>query len=294
MNVGIIGLGVMGGAFSSHLIKNNFIVYGIEPNKKNAKDFINSNGKLLKDIKQLFLKCDFIITSLPSVKSYQDVLEEILKVSKFSVKKTIIDMNTISISDKLNFKEFVKPLNIDLIDCPVSGTGAQAKIADISIFASGNKLIVNKSMNILKAFSKDVIYVGKFGNGMKLKVLANLLVTIHNTAAAEALHLGKLAGLSEKMIYETLANSAATSTMLEKRMPLMIKGKYNPPTASFNIFMKDIDIIRKFIKDKNTSLPTFEASSLIYDIASSKLSNKIDTAAVYEIIKKKGGKNGKK
>ena len=288
MNVGIIGLGVMGGAFATHLIKRNFKVFGVEPNKKNAKNFINRDGEILKDINELFIKCDFIITSLPSVKSYKEVLKAILKETKFRVKKTIIDMNTISISDKLNFKDHVKPLNIDLIDCPVSGTGAQAKIADISVFASGRKLIVNKSMNILKAFSKEVIYVGKFGNGMKLKVLANLLVTIHNTAAAEALHLGELAGLSKKMIYETLVNSAATSTMLEKRMPLMMKRKYNPPTASFNIFMKDINIIRNFISDKKTSLPTFEASSLIYDIASTQLSDKIDTAAVYEIIKKKG------
>jgi len=288
MNVGIIGLGVMGGAFASHLLKNRFKVYGIEPNKKNAKIFIKMNGILLSDIKELFLKCDFLITSLPSIKSYKDVLNQILKETKFKVKKTIIDMNTISISDKIDFKECVKPLNIDLIDCPVSGTGAQAKKADISVFASGNKSIINKCMSILKAFSKEVIYVGKFGNGMKLKVLANLLVTIHNTATAEALHLGVLAGLSKKMIYETLVNSAATSTMLKKRMPLMIKGNYNPPTASFNIFMKDINIIRNFINDKKTSLPTFEASSSIYDIASTQLSDKIDTAAVYEIIKKKG------
>ena len=294
MNVGIIGLGVMGGAFAFHLLKNNVNVYGLEPNKNNAKAFQNIKGKILPGINELFEKCDYIITSLPSVKSYKDILNEILKETRFSVKKTIIDMNTISIIDKVYFKKHVKPLNIDLIDCPVSGTGAQAKNADISVFASGKKSIIDKSMDILRSFSKEVIYVGKFGNGMKLKVLANLLVTIHNTAAAEALHLGELAGLSKKLIYETLINSAATSTMLEKRMPLMMKKKYNPPTASFNIFMKDIDIIRKFIMDKKTSLPTFEASSLIYDLASSKLSNKIDTAAVYEIIKQRGRKNGKK
>ena len=294
MNIGIIGLGVMGGAFASHLLKNNFIVYGIEPNKRNAKTFVNMKGIRLLNIRELLSKCDFVITSLPSVSSYKDVLHNVLKETKFKTKKTIIDMNTISISDKFSFKNKVKSLNINVIDCPVSGTGAQAKNADITIFASGEKSVIKKSMDILKAFSKEVIYVGKFGNGMKLKILANLLVTIHNTAAAEALHLGELAGLSKKMIYETLVNSAATSKMLEKRMPLMIKKKYNPPTASFNIFMKDIDIIRNFINNRKTSLPTFEASSLIYDLAASKLSKKIDTAAVYEIIKDKGGKNGKK
>ncbi len=120
---------------------------------------------------------------------------------------------------------------------------------------------------------------------MKYKILANLLVTIHNTATAEALWLGELAGLNKNDVYNTLVNSAATSKMLEKRMPLMINNKYKPATASFNIFMKDIEIIRNFIKDKKVNLPTFQASSLIYDEASSVISQDYDTAAVYKIIK---------
>ena len=83
MNIGIIGVGVMGSAFASHLLKNKFNVYGVEPNKKNAKIFIKMNGILLSDIKELFLKCDFLITSLPSIKSYKDVLNQILKETKY-------------------------------------------------------------------------------------------------------------------------------------------------------------------------------------------------------------------
>ena len=98
--------------------------------------------------------------------------------------------------------------------------------------------ITKKYNNIFESFSKEVIYVGPFGNGMKFKILANLLVTIHNTAAAEALRLGECAGLDKDMIYKVLGNSAATSVMLQKRMPLMINQNYEPPTASFNIFLK--------------------------------------------------------
>ena len=140
-------------------------------------------------------------------------------------------------------------------------------------------------MNIFEVFSKEVFNVGSFGNGMKFKILANLLVTIHNTAAAEALRLGELAGLDHDMIYKVLGNSAATSVMLQKRMPLMINKNYEPPTASYNIFLKDVDIIRNFIKDNNVTLPTFEGSAKIYDKAEKTLSKNWDTASVYEVLK---------
>ena len=120
---------------------------------------------------------------------------------------------------------------------------------------------------------------------MKFKILANLLVTIHNTAAAEALRLGECAGLDKDMIYKVLGNSAATSVMLKKRMPLMINQNYEPPTASFNIFLKDVDIIRNFIKNNNVILPTFEGSAKIYDKAEKTLSKNWDTASVYEVLK---------
>ena len=194
-------------------------------------------------------------------------------------------MNTISIDDKNMFKNEIKKFNIDMLDTPVSGTGAQAWEGDITVFASGSKELIEKYNNIFESFSKEVINVGSFGNGMKFKILANLLVTIHNTAAAEALRLGELAGLDQDMIYKVLGNSAATSVMLQKRMPLMINKNYEPPTASFNIFLKDVDIIRNFIKDNNVILPTFEGSAKIYDKAEKTLSKNWDTASVYEVLK---------
>ena len=89
-----------------------------------------------------------------------------------------------------------------MVDAPVSGTGAQAKVKDIVVMSSGDKSIVDECDDIFRSFSKQNIYVGDFGNGIKFKILANLLVTVHNTVTAEALLLGQKAGLEEKMIYE--------------------------------------------------------------------------------------------
>ena len=284
MNIGLIGLGAMGGAYAKHLLKNNFKCFGIDLDKNNILKFIQLGGQEIT-YDELFNKVEIVLTSLPSLNAYKDVLNNLKRLDKNNSKKIILDMNTISIDDKNMFKNEIIGLNIDMLDSPVSGTGAQAWEADLTVFASGSKELIDKCMNIFKAFSKEVINVGSFGNGMKFKILANLLVTIHNTAAAEALRLGELAGLDQDMIFKVLGNSAATSVMLQKRMPLMINKNYEPPTASYNIFLKDVDIIRNFIKDNNVTLPTFEGSAKIYDKAEKTLSKNWDTASVYEVLK---------
>ena len=284
MNIGLIGLGAMGGAYAKHLLKNNFKCFGIDLDKNNILKFIQLGGQEIT-YDELFNKVEIVLTSLPSLNAYRDVLNNLKRLGKNNPKKIILDMNTISIDDKNMFKNEIIGLNIDMLDSPVSGTGAQAWEADLTVFASGSKELIDKCMNIFKAFSKEVINVGSFGNGMKFKILANLLVTIHNTAAAEALRLGELAGLDQEMIFKVLGNSAATSVMLQKRMPLMINKNYEPPTASYNIFLKDVDIIRNFIKDNNVTLPTFEGSAKIYDKAEKTLSKNWDTASVYEVLK---------
>ena len=284
MNIGLIGLGAMGGAYAKHLLKNNFKCFGIDLDKNNILKFIQLGGQEIT-YDELLNKVDIVLTSLPSLIAYKDVLNNLKRLGKNNSKKIILDMNTISIDDKNMFKNEINGLNIDMLDSPVSGTGAQAWEADLTVFASGSKELIDKCMNIFKAFSKEVINVGSFGNGMKFKILANLLVTIHNTAAAEALRLGELAGLDKDVIYKVLGNSAATSVMLQKRMPLMINKNYEPPTASFNIFLKDVDIIRNFIKNNKVTLPTFEGSAKIYDKAEKTLSKNWDTASVYEVLK---------
>ena len=284
MNIGLIGLGAMGGAYAKHLLKNNFKCFGIDLDKNNILKFIQLGGQEIT-YDELFNKVEIVLTSLPSLNAYKDVLNNLKRLGKNNSKKIILDMNTISIDDKNMFKNEIIGLNIDMLDSPVSGTGAQAWEADLTVFASGSKELIDKCMNIFKAFSKEVINVGSFGNGMKFKILANLLVTIHNTAAAEALRLGELAGLDQDMIFKVLGNSAATSVMMQKRMPLMINKNYEPPTASYNIFLKDVDIIRNFIKNNNVILHTFEGSAKIYDKAEKTLSKNWDTASVYEVLK---------
>ena len=283
--IGSIGLGVMGGSYASHLLDNKFTVYGVDPDQKNSTIFKSKGGILLNDTNSLIKKSDVIILSLPTVPIFKEVIENIVKSNFQKKQKILIDMNTISFDDKLDAKSKLDNLNIKMIDAPVSGTGAQAKEKDLVIMSSGNKEIVDLCENIFLSIGRKNIYVGKFGNGIKFKLLANLLVTVHNTVAAEALLLGKKAGLDPQMIYEVLSSGAGNSVMLDKRMPLMINKDYVPATASMTIFLKDIEVIRDFLSNFNLNAPTFEAAAKIYDQAKDTIPKHYDTAAVYEQLK---------
>ncbi len=283
--IGSIGLGAMGGSYAKFLIEDNYTVYGVDPDTQNAEIFISLGGVLLNNISELVDKCNVIILSLPTVPIFKEVINEIEVNGKSNESKILIDMNTISLDDKIETKNKLEELNISMVDAPVSGTGAQAKAKDIVVMSSGDKIIVDECDEIFRSFSKQNIYVGDFGNGIKFKILANLLVTVHNTVTAEALLLGQKVGLEEKMIYEVLNAGAATSVMLDKRMPLMINKNYEPATASMRIFLKDIDVITGYLKSNNLSSPTFEAAANLYNQSKENIPITYDTAAIYEQLK---------
>ena len=283
--IGSIGLGAMGGSYAKFLIEDNYTVYGVDPDTQNAEIFTSLGGILLNNISELVDKSNVIILSLPTVPIFKEVINEIEVNGKSNESKILIDMNTISLGDKIETKNKLEKLNISMVDAPVSGTGAQAKVKDIVVMSSGDKIIVDECDEIFRSFSKQNIYVGDFGNGIKFKILANLLVTVHNTVTAEALLLGQKVGLEEKMIYEVLNAGAATSVMLDKRMPLMINKNYEPATASMRIFLKDIDVITNYLKSNNLSSPTFEAAANLYNQSKENIPITHDTAAIYEQLK---------
>ena len=150
--IGSIGLGAMGGSYAKFLIEDNYTVYGVDPDTQNAEIFISLGGVLLNNISELVDKCNVIILSLPTVPIFKEVINEIEVNGKSNESKILIDMNTISLDDKIETKNKLEKLNISMVDAPVSGTGAQAKVKDIVVMSSGDKTIVDECDDIFRSF----------------------------------------------------------------------------------------------------------------------------------------------
>src|SRR6185369_2459164 len=226
-HVGMIGLGIMGSAMAANLIKAGFRVTGYDPDPARRRRLVRDGGIAVGSAREAFEATDIAISSLPSA-------EALLTNSKdFPSKKAIvIETSTLPIGVKQRAAKILAAKGATLLDCPLSGTGAQAKTGDLVVFGSGSLSQYKKSLRVMKGFSRAQYHVGPFGNGSKMKFVANLLVAIHNVSSAEALVLARRSGLNAAMTLNVLADSAATSRMLQVRGPMMVKRAYRPATMS--------------------------------------------------------------
>jgi 3-hydroxyisobutyrate dehydrogenase-like beta-hydroxyacid dehydrogenase len=183
-----------------------------------------------------------------------------------------------------------------MLDCPISGTGSQAKVKDIVVYASGDARAIRKLKPMFAGFSRGVHDLGAFGNASRMKYVANLLVAIHNVATAEAMVLGMKAGLDPKAIFETIKTGAGNSRVFELRGPMMVTGKYGDATMKIKVWQKDMQVIGDFAKAIGCPTPLFTATEGIYDTALATGHAMDDTAAVCAVMEKAAGvkRRGKK
>ena len=99
-------------------------------------------------------------------------------------RRVVIEASTFKLEDKEAAETALRKAGHILLDCPVSGTGIQAKTKDLVIYASGGAAEIKKLRPLFADFTREVHDLGAFGNGSKMKYIANLLVAIHNVASA--------------------------------------------------------------------------------------------------------------
>ena len=171
-----------------------------------------------------------------------------------------------------------------MLDCPLSGTGAQAVTKDLLVYASGDSAAIARCGPVFDGFSRAHHDLGEFGNGSRMKFVANLLVAIHNVAAAEAFVLGMKAGLDPEAILRVVGDGAGGSRMFSVRGPQMVADRYEPATMKVEVWQKDMKIISEFAARLNCPTPLLSASAAIYTAAMAQGHGAQDTASVCAVL----------
>jgi 3-hydroxyisobutyrate dehydrogenase-like beta-hydroxyacid dehydrogenase len=231
--------------------------------------------------------CRTIITSLPSPRIVQATAKAIAESSAKA--RIVCETSTLALADKFTFRDVLSAAGHIPLDCPLSGTGAQAQIRDLVVFASGDKAAIDMARLVFDSFARKTVDLGAFGNGSKMKFVANLLVAIHNVASAEAMVLGMKAGLDPKQIVEVVSAGAGTSRVFELRAPMMARNDYLPATMKSRIWRKDMEVIGAFAQELNCPTPVFDATSSIYDAALASGHDNDDVAAVCSVMEMMAG-----
>ena len=295
ISVGVIGLGIMGSAMATNLQDAGFAVTGIDVNPAARKKLTPKLSKVGTTPGMLVGKTNHIICSLPSVAALMAVCEELASqaVKQAMPKGSLVvaETSTLPIEDKLDARKVLAKAGIKMIDTPLSGTGAQAKLRDLTVYASGEAGPIRHMTEVFKGFSRSQFTVGEFGNGMKMKLVANLLVAIHNVSTAEAILFGKQMGLDPKMIVDVVADGAGGSRMFQVRGPMMVNRTWDDATMKINVWQKDMAIIYEALRALSVPAPLFTACIPVYLAAMAQGHAMDDTAAVYAVLEKFAGES---
>ncbi|HXS39063.1 MAG TPA: NAD(P)-dependent oxidoreductase [Stellaceae bacterium] len=285
--VGIVGLGIMGSAIARNLIAKGTAVRGYDIDPSRVALLRADGGEACNSAAEAAQGAALLLTSLPSVAALDATVESLLSAARRDL--VVAELSTLPIAAKEQARDRLAAAAVAMLDCPLSGTGAQAATGDLAVYASGARAAYDAAEPAFLRFARASHYLGAFGNGSKMKFVANLLVAIHNVASAEAMVLGMKAGLDPATIVEVIASGAGNSRVFELRAPLMAAAAYRPATMKIEIWQKDMTIIGDFARELGVATPTFAASAPVYDAALKAGLGGDDTAAVCAILETRAG-----
>jgi L-threonate 2-dehydrogenase len=285
--VGIVGLGIMGGAFAQNLIGAGWRVIGYDIAPARRRAMAKRGVEIAANAVDVARRASTVISSLPKPSA---LIETAGAIAKGGVpRRVIVEMSTFALEDKTDAEAVLRKAGHIMLDCPVSGTGSQALTKDLVVYASGDSRAIKKLRGLFSGFTRAVHDVGVFGNGSRMKYVANLLVAIHNVASAEAMVLGMKAGLPPQLIFDLIKTGAGNSRIFELRAPMMVKNSYGSPTMKISVWQKDMDVIGSYARKIAVPTPMFDASKAIYAKALKSGHSAEDTAAVCAVLEKMAG-----
>jgi L-threonate 2-dehydrogenase len=286
-SVGVIGMGIMGGSYARNLVAAGWRVTGFDVSAARRRELARAGVEIADGAAAVARAAPVIITSLPKPSALESTVREI--AASGAPRRTLIEAGTFTLEDKLAAAAALRKAGHTALDCPVSGTGSQAKVKDLVVYASGDSKAIAKLRPLFAAFSRQVHDLGEYGNGSRMKYVANLLVAIHNVASAEAMVLGIKAGLDPKRVFELATAGAGNSRVLELRGPMMVKNRYADATMKVSTWQKDMSVIGEFAASLGCPTPLLSATLPIYAAAMSTGHAAHDTAAVCAVLEQMAG-----
>lgn len=280
---GMIGLGIMGGAIARNLVERGWTVIGFDVDAARCAALARDGVRIAGSVGDVARAAEIVLTSLPSPAAAVSVASEI--AASGTAQRIVLELSTLALADKLRFKETLEAAGHIALDCPLSGTGAQAAMRDLVVYASGDSAAIARAAPLFADFARHSADLGAYGNGSRMKFIANHLVAIHNVAAAEAMVLAERAGLDLAQVVEMISPGAGGSRMFQMRAPMMAARDYQPATMRVSTWKKDMAIIAAFAESLGCETPLFTLTQPVYAQALATGLGDSDTAAVFEVLR---------
>lgn len=266
MNIGFIGLGVMGRPMAEHLINagHNLFLHRVKPASQNL---VALGGTALNSPREVVEASEITILMLPDTPDVEQVLfGEAGGAEAMAAGKLIIDMSSIEPVATKDFAARIEALGGDYLDAPVSGGEVGAKNAALTIMVGGKPEVFKRAKPLFELMGKNITLIGGVGDGQTAKIANQIIVGLTIEAVSEALLFAKTAGADPKKVREALMGGFAASKILEVHGERMINRTFDPGFR-IRLHHKDLSLAVDTAKDLNLSLPNTAATQQLMNAA---------------------------
>ena len=252
MNIGFIGLGVMGRPMAQHLIEGGHTVF-LNRVKDVSRHLVEKGGQEVATAREVTEAADIIILMLPDTPEVEEVLFGADGVAEgLSKGKTVVDMSSISPVATKEFAARIAALGCGYLDAPVSGGEGGAIAGTLSIMVGGEQSEFDKMLPVFELMGKNITLVGGVGDGQTAKVANQIIVGLTIGAVAEGLMFASKAGADPAKVREALMGGFASSKILEVHGERMIKRTFDP---GFRISLHQKDLNNALSAGRSLKLP---------------------------------------
>jgi 2-hydroxy-3-oxopropionate reductase len=254
MNIGFIGLGIMGRPMAEHLQKGGHALFVYDIGKL-PEDLLSGGAKGCSSGKEVAQNSDVIITMVPDTPHVEAALFGKEGVAEgLSPGKIVVDMSSIAPVATKDFARRINERGCEYLDAPVSGGDVGAKAASLTIMVGGSQQTFDKVKPILELMGKNITLVGGNGDGQTTKVANQIIVALTIEAVGEALLFAAKAGADPAKVRSALMGGFANSRILEVHGERMVKRNFDPGFR-IELHQKDLNLALQGAKQLQISLP---------------------------------------
>lgn len=288
MDIGFIGLGVMGRPMAAHLIDAGHTLH-LSRVKEVSQFLVDKGGKATKSAADVARAAEVIILMLPDTPDVEAVLFGPDGVAEgLSKGKLVIDMSSISPVATKSFAERIAAFGCDYVDAPVSGGEVGAKNAALTIMAGGTEAAFARAKPLFEKMGKNITLVGGVGDGQTAKVANQIIVGLTIAAVGEALSFAKKAGADPAKVREALMGGFASSRILEVHGERMIKRTFDPGFR-IRLHRKDMSLAVDAAKALDLFLPNTAATQQLMNAAIARGDGDADHSGLIKTIEAMSG-----
>ncbi len=287
--VGFIGLGIMGRPMAKNLLKAGYPLVVHSRSKGPVDEIVKAGAKAAGSPREVAGACEVLITMLPNSPDVEQVAlgkDGIIEGARRGL--IFADMSTISPIVSKKVGKALAAKGVEMLDAPVSGGEKGAVDGALSIMVGGNKAVFERVLPIFQAMGKTITLLGPLGFGGFTKLANQIIVAVNLTALAEALTLGKKAGLDRELLLTALGGGLANSKCLEQKKPNYISGTYNPG-FKIDLHFKDLGLIMESARELGVPLPATAVVQELFNAMRVKGRGGLDHSGVITLLEDLAG-----